>query len=118
MICMPLITPDIKVEAVRCLGGNVHLVGENYDECQSYALRRAEEDGLTYIHPFDDPLIIAGQGTVGVEILRQCSIDFVNQDHDLDAIFVPEKTGTPGGRTPGLEPLPTQTKPDVRALAH
>ena len=72
-ICMPLITPDIKVEAVKKLGGNVVLVGENYDECQAYAIKTAQEQGLSYIHPFDDPYVIAGQGTVGVEILRQVS---------------------------------------------
>ncbi len=72
-ICMPLITPDIKVEAVKKLGGDVVLVGENYDECQAYAIKTAQERGLSYIHPFDDPYVIAGQGTVGVEILRQVS---------------------------------------------
>ena len=60
-ICMPLITPDIKVDAVRRLGGNVKLVGENYDECQAYAKKTAAEEGLSYIHPFDDPFVIAGQ---------------------------------------------------------
>lgn len=110
-ICMPLITPDIKVEAVKRLGGNVKLIGENYDECQAYAIKTAKEQNLCYIHPFDDPFIIAGQGTVGVEILRQCSIDFVNQDHDLDAIFVPVGGG---GLLAGVATFVKQVRPDIK----
>ncbi|UPQ99072.1 threonine ammonia-lyase [Chloropicon primus] len=110
-ICMPLITPDIKVDAVKRLGGNVKLVGENYDECQAYAIKTAEEEGLSYIHPFDDPFVIAGQGTVGVEILRQCSIDFVNQDQDLDAIFVPVGGG---GLLAGIASFVKQVRPDIK----
>lgn len=110
-ICMPLITPDIKVDAVRRLGGNVKLVGENYDECQAYAKKTAAEEGLSYVHPFDDPFVIAGQGTVGNEILRQCSIDFVNQDHDLDAIFVPVGGG---GLLAGVATFVKQVRPDVK----
>jgi threonine dehydratase len=112
-ICMPIITPDIKVEAVKRLGGKVKLVGENYDECQSYAIRTSEEKGLTYVHPFDDPYVIAGQGTVGVEILRQCSIDFVKQDHDLDAIFVPVGGG---GLLAGISTFIKQVRPDIKVF--
>ena len=112
-ICMPIITPDIKVEAVKRLGGKVKLVGENYDECQSYAIRTSQEKGLTYIHPFDDPYVIAGQGTVGVEILRQCSIDFVKQDRGLDAIFVPVGGG---GLLAGVATFIKQVRPDIKVF--
>ena len=78
---MPKTTPDVKVRAVRALGGDVILHGETYDECSSEARRRCKRDGLTYIHPFDDPEVIAGQGTIGVEIMRQCA-------HPPDAIYL------------------------------
>ena len=112
-ICMPLITPDIKVEAVKRLGGTVKLVGENYDECQAYAIETAKEEGLSYIHPFDDPYVIAGQGTIGVEILRQCSIDFVNKDSNLDAIFVPVGGG---GLLAGISSYIKQVRPDIKVF--
>ena len=70
-IVMPKTTPQIKVDAVRARGAKVVLVGDNYDAAAAHANKLVEEQGLTYIHPFDDPDIIAGQGTVGMEILRQ-----------------------------------------------
>ena len=82
VIVMPRTTPDIKVEAVRSLGAEVVLVGDHYAEAQRHAEQLAAEGGLVFVHPFDDPLVIAGQGTVAVEMLRQCA-------HDLTAIFVP-----------------------------
>ena len=72
VIVMPVTTPSVKVEAVRQLGGEVILHGETYDEAYAEARRRSEQEGLCFIHPFDDPEVIAGQGTVGMEILRQC----------------------------------------------
>ena len=66
---------------------------------------------MSYIHPFDDPFVIAGQGTVGVEILRQCSIDFVNQDQELDAIFVPVGGG---GLLAGVATFVKQVRPDIK----
>ena len=78
VICMPVTTPGIKVEAVRRLGATVALEGENYDACQAYAKRRAEEEGRTFVPPFDDPLVVAGQGTVGMEVVRQLpSVEYV-----------------------------------------
>ncbi len=81
-IVMPETTPDIKVQAVRSLGGHVVLHGENFDEAYSHARQLESEQGLTFIHPYDDPDVIAGQGTVGMEILRQYS-------DPIEAIFVP-----------------------------
>jgi len=71
VVAMPVTTPKIKVEAVRRLGGDVVLVGENFDETAAYAKKRSIDDEMTFIPPFDEPYVIAGQGTCGVEILRQ-----------------------------------------------
>ena len=82
VIVMPVTTPNIKIEAVEALDGIVELVGDTYTEAQTHALALAEEQDLTFIHPYDDPEVIAGQGTIGMEILRQCS-------EPIDAIFIP-----------------------------
>jgi threonine dehydratase len=71
VIVMPLTTPEMKVRAVAARGAEVVLHGDTYDEAQQEARRLEAEGGLTFIHPFDDPDVIAGQGTIGVEILRQ-----------------------------------------------
>ncbi len=81
-IVMPRTTPAIKVNAVKARGAKVVLHGDTYDEASSYAMKLTEEKGLTYIHPYDDPDVIAGQGTVGMEILRQFT-------GHIDAVFVP-----------------------------
>ena len=81
-IVMPRTTPQIKVEAVRDRGARVLLRGDSYDEAAEYAANLVQQKGMTYVHPFDDPDVIAGQGTVGMEIVRQ-------QEQPLDAIFVP-----------------------------
>jgi threonine dehydratase len=80
-ICMPLTTPIIKVTATREFGGEVILAGTNYDETCHEALRRCAEGRLTFIHPFDDEAVIAGQGTVGLEMLEQ--------HPDLDVLVIP-----------------------------
>ena len=82
VIVMPLSTPSIKVNAVKALGGEVVLSGDDFDQAYEHAVQMAREQSLTFIHPFDDPDVIAGQGTVGMEILRQHS------GEDIDAIFV------------------------------
>ncbi len=82
VVVMPVTTPTIKVDAVRALGGEVVLSGDAYDDAYAHARRLEEQQGLAFIHPFDDPLVIAGQGTIGAEILRQAG-------PDIDAIFVP-----------------------------
>src|SRR5690606_1671233 len=71
VIVMPETTPSIKVEAVRRLGGDVVIHGNSFDEARLHALALCEAQGLVFVHPYDDPDVIAGQGTVGVEILRQ-----------------------------------------------
>src|ERR1017187_5798050 len=71
VIVMPQTTPQIKVQAVLDLGGEVVLHGDDYDSAADRALALARERHLVFVHPFDDPDVIAGQGTVGVEILRQ-----------------------------------------------
>ncbi|MGO9515328.1 MAG: threonine ammonia-lyase, biosynthetic [Steroidobacteraceae bacterium] len=83
VIVMPLTTPEIKVRAVADLGGEIVLHGDDYDEANELAIELARERGLVFVHPFDDPDVIAGQGTIAMEILRQSHGD------DVDAIFVP-----------------------------
>ena len=82
LIVMPVTTPAIKVNAVRSRGGEAVLHGDSYDEAYEHALGLASEQHLTFVHPYDDPEVIAGQGTIGMEILRQ-------HRGDIDAIFVP-----------------------------
>jgi threonine dehydratase len=81
-IVMPVTTPRIKVDAVRELGADVVLDGASYDEAEVEARRIARRRRLTYVHAYDDPDVIAGQGTIGMEILRQCQ-------HPIGAVFVP-----------------------------
>lgn len=71
IIVMPKPTPDIKVQAVKRLGGEVILYGDNFDIANKYAIQRSKDEGLTFIPPYDDELVIAGQGTIANEILRQ-----------------------------------------------
>jgi threonine dehydratase len=71
VIVMPTTTPDIKIQAVRNRGGEVVLAGESFDEAYTHALELEKAEKLTFVHPFDDPEVIAGQGTIGMEILRQ-----------------------------------------------
>ncbi len=80
IIVMPKTTPDIKVQAVKRLGGEVVLHGDSFDVANKYAIARAAEDGMTFIPPYDDELVMAGQGTIGNEILRQW--------RDVDYVFV------------------------------
>jgi len=80
-IIMPESTPLTKVNGVKHFGAEVILKGSNYDEAYAYALTYGQKNGLTFIHPFEDEEVIAGQGTVGLEILSQCE--------NLDAIIVP-----------------------------
>jgi threonine dehydratase len=83
VIVMPLTTPDIKVQAVADLGGEIVLYGDDYDQAYEHAVVLARERNLVFVHPFDDPDVIAGQGTIAMEILRQ------HHGDDIDAIFVP-----------------------------
>ncbi|MEN2984726.1 MAG: threonine ammonia-lyase [Dictyoglomaceae bacterium] len=80
-IIMPENTPLVKIISTKSYSANVILYGSIYDEAYDYALKKAREEDLVFIHPFDDPLVISGQGTIGLEILKELS--------DLEAIIVP-----------------------------
>ena len=71
VIVMPTTTPQIKIDAVKARGGEVVLAGDSYDEAYAHALELEKSEKLTFVHPYDDPYVIAGQGTIGMEILRQ-----------------------------------------------
>lgn len=105
-IVMPKTTPDIKVNAVRSRGANVVLHGDTYDEASAHAKQLVVEKGMTYVHPYDDPEVIAGQGTVGMEILRQCS-------DPIDAIFVPVGGG---GLLAGIAAYVKYVRPEVKVI--
>src|ERR1700760_4988063 len=81
IIVMPLATPLVKVQATRGFGAEVVLHGANYDEACEEATRRCEAEGMTFIHPFDDAMVMAGQGTIGLELLEQVP--------QLEAVVVP-----------------------------
>ena len=85
VIVMPVTAPALKVEAVRNLGGEVVLVGESFSDAAAHAVKMQAEEGLTFVHPLDDPYVIAGQGTIGMEILRQYQ---PSDGTRPDAIFV------------------------------
>lgn len=106
-IVMPKTTPQIKVDAVRSRGGKVVLHGDTYDEASSYAQKLVVEKGMVYVHPYDDPDVIAGQGTVGMEILRQVT-------GPLDAVFVPVGGG---GLAAGVSAYIKFVRPDVKVIA-
>lgn len=105
-IVMPTTTPGIKVDTVRRLGGKAVLVGDSYDEANEHALQLANERGLSFIHPFDDPKVIAGQGTVGMEILRQHA-------DPIEAVFVPVGGG---GLVAGVAAYIKQIRPEIRVI--
>ena len=106
MIVMPVTTPSIKVDAVRSLGGEVVLHGDTYDEAYAHARTLEASEGLVFIHPFDDPDVIAGQGTIAAEILEQTS-------EDIDAIFVPIGGG---GLIAGIAVYVKSVRPDIRVM--
>ena len=106
----PLATPSIKVNSVRVHGGKtveVRLFGNNYDEAAAEAKRLREEEGMTMIHPFDDPYVIAGQGTIGMEILKDCV------SKPLDAIFV---CCGGGGMLAGVAAYVKRVRPSVKVI--
>ena len=105
LIIMPRTTPSIKIDAVRGYGAEVELEGDSYSEAADYCKKRVAETGRTYIHPFDDPLVIAGQGTIGQEILEQHS----NVTH----IFVPIGGG---GLIAGIASYVKAVRPDVKII--
>ncbi len=107
LIVMPKTTPEIKVTAVRRHGADIVLHGNTYDEASEHAHVLERERGLTYVPPYDHPLVIAGQGTVGMEILRQSS-------RDIDAIFVPVGGG---GLIAGVAAYVKEVAPQTRIIA-
>ena len=106
LIVMPQTTPTIKVEAVRDLGGEVVLHGDVFDAAYEHALQLGRERGFAFVHPFDDPDVIAGQGTIGMEILHQSR-------GEVDAIFVPVGGG---GLIGGIAAYVKQLYPRVRII--
>ena len=105
LICMPLTTPLVKVSATRGFGAEVVLKGTIYDEACQEALHRAAEGNLTFIHAFDDESVIAGQGTVGIEMIEQ--------HPEIDAVIVPIGGG---GLIAGVACALKETKPKIRVI--
>ncbi|MGG6293398.1 threonine ammonia-lyase, biosynthetic [Leptolyngbya sp. AN02str] len=106
IIVMPVTTPQVKVDAVRSRGGQVVLHGETFDEAYAHARQLEVEKGLTFIHPFDDPDVIAGQGTIGMEILRQCQ-------QPIHAIFVAIGGG---GLISGIAAYVKRIRPEIKII--
>ncbi|KAI9154115.1 hypothetical protein LWI28_021149 [Acer negundo] len=106
VIAMPVTTPEIKWQSVKRLGATVVLVGDSYDEAQTYAKKRAKEEARTFIPPFDHPDVIMGQGTVGMEIIRQ-------MQGPLHAIFVPIGGG---GLIAGIAAYVKRVSPQVKII--
>ena len=106
IIVMPVITPEVKINAVKARGGEVVLYGNNYDDAYAHARQLEAEKGLTFIHPFDDPDVIAGQGTIGMEILRQ-------YQQPIHAIFVAIGGG---GLISGIAAYVKRLRPDIKII--
>jgi threonine dehydratase len=106
LIVMPRTTPSIKVDAVRRLGARISLSGDAYDDACAHAVEMAGEKGMTFIHPYDDPEVIAGQGTIALEILRE-------HRGELHAIFVPVGGG---GLIAGVATCVKALKPAIKVI--
>jgi len=106
VIVMPSTTPKIKVDAVKARGAEVHLHGDTYDEAYAEARRLGRSRKLAFVHPYDDPDVIAGQGTIGMEILRQTA-------QPLHAVFVPVGGG---GLIAGIASYIKRLRPSVKVI--
>jgi threonine dehydratase len=106
VIVMPVTTPQLKVEAVKNLGGEVVLHGDSYSDAYGLALEIQKKQGLTFIHPFDDPDVIAGQGTIAMEILRQ-------HQGRLDAVFLAIGGG---GLVSGVANYIKAVRPEIKII--
>ncbi|SEG19305.1 L-threonine ammonia-lyase [Bryocella elongata] len=105
VIVMPLTTPLVKVQATRGFGAEVVLHGANYDAACDEAMRLCKEQGMVFIHPFDDPLVMAGQGTIGLELLEQVE--------GLEAVVVPIGGG---GLIGGIACAVKESNPKIRVV--
>lgn len=106
LIVMPTTTPEIKIKSVKALGADIILFGDSFSETYAHAVELASRHGMVFIHPFDDPDVIAGQGTVAMEILRQ-------HPGDLNAIFVPVGGG---GLIAGIAVYVKFVRPDIKII--
>jgi threonine dehydratase len=106
VIVMPVTTPSLKIDAVRALGGDVVLHGESYSDAYQHAVELERAGGLTFVHPFDDPDVIAGQGTIAMEILRQ-------HQGPIDAVFVAIGGG---GLISGVAAYIKAVRPDIKVI--
>src|SRR5947208_1212271 len=106
LVVMPVTTPRLKVDAVRSLGGDVVLHGDSYSDAYAHALELERAQGLTFVHPFDDPDVIAGQGTIAMEILRQ-------RQGPIDAVFVAVGGG---GLISGVAAYIKAVRPEIRVV--
>ena len=106
IVVMPVTTPRLKVDAVQALGGEVLLHGDSYSDAYTHAAQLQQQQGLTFVHPFDDPDVIAGQGTVAVELLRQ-------HEGPIDAVFVAIGGG---GLISGVAAYIKALRPEVRVI--
>jgi len=109
VIVMPTSTPGIKIEAVKRRGGEVVLFGDSYDEAYAHALELEKSEKLTFVHPFDDPEVIAGQGTVAMEILRQHS----RHNGPIHAVFCAIGGG---GLAAGVAAYIKRLRPDIKVI--
>ncbi|MDT4331441.1 threonine ammonia-lyase, biosynthetic [Methylomonas sp. MED-D] len=107
LIVMPRTTPEIKIKSVKARGAKIVLHGDSYDEAYAHAMELVAEKGMIFIHPYDDPDVIAGQGTVAMEILRQ-------HNADIHAIFVPVGGG---GLVAGIAAYVKFVRPDIKVIA-
>ena len=106
LIVMPTTTPEIKIKSVMAMGAEIILFGDSYSETYTHAVELATQNGMVFIHPYDDPDVIAGQGTVAMEILRQ-------HPDDLNAIFVPVGGG---GLIAGIAVYVKFVRPDIKII--
>jgi len=109
VIVLPVSTPGIKIDAVKRRGGEVVLHGDSYDEAYAHALELEKSEKLTFVHPFDDPEVIAGQGTVGMEILRQHS----RHNGPIHAVFC---CVGGGGLIAGVAAYIKRLRPEIRII--
>ncbi|NMM11756.1 MAG: threonine ammonia-lyase, biosynthetic [Polaromonas sp.] len=110
VIVMPTTTPQVKIDAVRGWGGEVILRGDSYSDAHAHAVVLEKKQGLTFVHPFDDPDVIAGQGTIAMEILRQLQTLSSNR---LDAVFVAIGGG---GLISGVANYIKAVRPEIKVI--